>query len=68
MEQTILRGTVAAVVYQNEENGYAVLRLKTEGGETVTVVGTIPLLCVGGEAGRDRQVGPPCQLRAAVCR
>ena len=46
-EQTILRGTVSAVVYQNEENGYAVLRLKTDGGETVTVVGTIPLLAVG---------------------
>ena len=46
-EQTILRGTVSAVVYQNEENGYAVLRLKTDEGETVTVVGTIPLLAVG---------------------
>ena len=46
-EQTILHGTVSAVVYQNEENGYAVLRLKTDGGETVTVVGTIPLLAVG---------------------
>ena len=46
-EQTILHGTVSAVVYQNEENGYAVLRLKTDEGETVTVVGTIPLLAVG---------------------
>lgn len=46
-EQEILRGTVAAVVYQNEDNGYAVLRLKTESGETVTVVGTIPLLAIG---------------------
>ncbi len=46
-EQTILRGTVTAVVYQNEDNGYAVLRLKTEEGETVTVVGTIPLLATG---------------------
>lgn len=46
-EQTILRGTVSAVVYQNEENGYAVLRLKTDEGETVTVIGTIPLLAVG---------------------
>ncbi len=46
-EQTILRGAVSAVVYQNEGNGYAVLRLKTEGGETITVVGTIPVLAVG---------------------
>ena len=43
----ILQGTVAAVVYQNYDNGYAVLRLGVGGGETVTVVGTIPLPSVG---------------------
>lgn len=46
-ELTLLRGTVAAVVYQNAENGYTVLRLRCEEGETVTVVGTIPLTAVG---------------------
>lgn len=46
-EPTLLRGTVAAVVYQNAENGYTVLRLRCEDGETVTVVGTIPLTAVG---------------------
>lgn len=46
-EQTLLRGSVAAVVYQNAENGYTVLRLRCEDGETVTVVGTIPLTAVG---------------------
>ena len=36
-----IEGSVAAVIYQNEENGYTVLRLEVgEGG--VTVVGTIP--------------------------
>jgi len=35
------------VVYQNYENGYAVLRLAVGGGEHVTVVGTIPLPSVG---------------------
>ena len=36
-----IEGSVAAVIYQNEENGYTVLRLEAgEGG--VTVVGTIP--------------------------
>ncbi len=35
------------MVYQNYENGYAVLRLNVGGGQTVTVVGTIPLPAVG---------------------
>ena len=46
-ELQILQGVIAAVVYQNYENGYAVLRLEVGGGETVTVVGTIPLPAVG---------------------
>ena len=28
-EQCIINGTIAGVVYQNEENGYTVLRLVT---------------------------------------
>ena len=47
MELLILQGTIGAVVYQNYENGYAVLRLNCEDGQTVTVVGTIPLPSVG---------------------
>jgi len=43
----ILQGTVSAVVYQNYDNGYAVLRLRIPGNQTVTVVGTIPLPAVG---------------------
>ena len=43
----ILQGAISAVVYQNYENGYAVLRLNVGGGQTVTVVGTIPLPAVG---------------------
>ena len=46
-ELDILQGTIGAVVYQNYENGYAVLRLKCGGDNTVTVVGTIPLPSVG---------------------
>ena len=46
-ELEILQGAVSAVVYQNYENGYAVLRLNVGGGQTVTVVGTIPLPAVG---------------------
>ena len=46
-ELEILQGTIAAVVFQNYENGYAVLRLNSDLGQTVTVVGTIPLPTVG---------------------
>ena len=46
-EMEILQGTISAVVYQNYENGYSVLRLNVGGGENVTVVGTIPLPVVG---------------------
>ena len=46
-ELEILQVAVSAVVYQNYENGYAVLRLNLGGGQTVTVVGTIPLPAVG---------------------
>ncbi len=43
----LLRGAIAAVVYQNKENGYTVLRLQCEDGRQVTVVGTIPMAAVG---------------------
>jgi len=43
----ILQGTIAGVVYQNYDNGYSVLRLACEDGQTVTVVGTIPLPSAG---------------------
>ena len=46
-EPEILQGTIGAVVYQNYDNGYAVLRLNCAAGQTVTVVGTIPLASVG---------------------
>ena len=43
----IIQGTISAIVYQNYENGYAVLRINCGGGMMVTVVGTIPLPAVG---------------------
>ena len=46
-ELEIIQGTIGAVVYQNYDNGYAVLRLGVGGGAVVTVVGTIPLPAVG---------------------
>ncbi len=47
MELEIIQGVIEAVVFQNYDNGYAVLRLKTEDRQAVTVVGTIPLPTVG---------------------
>ena len=46
-ESQMIQGTVLAVIYQNPENGYCVLKVRTEQGETVTVVGTIPMSVVG---------------------
>ncbi len=46
-ELEILQGAISAVVYQNYENGYAVVRLGVGGGQNVTVVGTIPMPAVG---------------------
>ena len=46
-ELEIIQGTIGAVVYQNYDNGYAVLRVNVGGGQMVTVVGTIPLPAVG---------------------
>ena len=46
-EMEILQGTIGAVVFQNYDNGYSVLRLNVPGNQTVTVVGTIPLPAVG---------------------
>ena len=43
----IIQGVIAAVIYHNYENGYAVLRLRSQDGETVTIVGTIPMPAVG---------------------
>lgn len=43
----ILQGTIGAVVYQNYDNGYSVLRLNIGRSQSVTVVGTIPLPAVG---------------------
>ena len=43
----MIRGTVAAVLYENEANGYTVVRFQTEAGESITVVGTIPLSMPG---------------------
>ena len=46
-ELDIIQGIISTVIYQNYENGYCVLRLSGDNGQLITVVGTIPLPCVG---------------------
>lgn len=40
-------GTVERIIYQNEENGYAICLLGTSDGDEVTVVGTLPFISEG---------------------
>ncbi len=47
MDQELISGTIAAVVFENRENGYAVIRLDSEDGSMVTVVGIIPAPVAG---------------------
>ena len=46
-ELTTYDGAVHSIIFQNAENGYTVLRLLTEEGEVVTVVGCIPCAAPG---------------------
>lgn len=41
-EYVLIRGTVEQIVFYNQENGYAVLRLASEEGAEVTATGTFP--------------------------
>ena len=47
MEQLTVKGTVAAIIYRNEENGYTVLNLETTDGDDITCVGSFATLSVG---------------------
>lgn len=40
-------GTVRAVLFQNEENGYTVIKLETDDGELKTAVGCLPFAAAG---------------------
>ena len=42
-----LSGTVSAVIFQNEENGYTVLKMNTTDGDSVTAVGCLPFAAPG---------------------
>lgn len=46
MELTV-KGTVAGIIFRNEENGYSVLSLDTTDGDDIVCVGSFPTLTVG---------------------
>ena len=68
-DQNLVEGTVSAIIYQNEENGYTILRLDVK-AEEVTVVGAMPgvspgeYLSVKGRWVRHATYGP--QFKAEV--
>ena len=68
MDHEILYGAVAAIIFQNPENGYTVLRFKTQDGEMVTVVGTagaLEMVTVASSV-REPQVAVTFTLPACV--
>ena len=42
-----ITGSVEGIIYQNEENGYAILDFGTDEDELITVVGTLPYVAAG---------------------
>lgn len=47
VEQTEINGIINSVIYLNDENGYAVVRMETDSGEMVTAVGCLPYIAPG---------------------
>ena len=44
---TEIVGTIRSVIFSNEDNGYTVVRLETDGGEEITLVGCVPYAAPG---------------------
>ena len=63
-----IEGSVHAIVFHNEENGYTIMQVRNARGETVTVRGRIPAVVEGeqiratGQWKNDRRFG--CQIEA----
>lgn len=47
VEQTEINGIISSVIYLNDENGYAVVRMETDSGEMVTAIGCLPYIAPG---------------------
>lgn len=48
-EYQVVCGRLSQIVFQNEENGYAVIRLNADNGEEITATGCMPALGIGEE-------------------
>ena len=46
-EESVIRGVIDAVIFRNDDNGYAVLKLIDETGEEIIAVGCVPFAGVG---------------------
>lgn len=46
-ELSEINGTVSAVIFRNDENGYGVVKLELDSGEKVTAVGCLPYIAPG---------------------
>lgn len=46
-ELSEINGSVAAVIFRNDENGYGVVRIDLDDGQTVTAVGCLPYIAPG---------------------
>ncbi len=47
VELTEINGIISSVIYLNDENGYAVVRMETDSGEMLTAVGCLPYIAPG---------------------
>ena len=47
VELTEINGIISSVIYRNDENGYAVVRLEQDIGEIITAVGCLPYIAPG---------------------
>ena len=65
-ESQMIQGTVLAVIYQNPENGYCVLKVRTEQGGDGHRRRDHPHERRGRAAGDRRQVDAPPEFRPAV--
>lgn len=46
-ELSEINGSVAAVIFRNDENGYGVVRIDLDDGQTITAVGCLPYIAPG---------------------
>ncbi len=46
-EELIISGVIDSVIFRNDDNGYAVLKLRTENGEETIAVGCVPFAGIG---------------------